>query len=62
MTGGGLPAGSRYKPGRQPGSPTGKCTAAGQNTKKEKERIQSVGGDVMEQLQNLMREHLKFQF
>lgn len=43
----GLPAGSKYKPGRQPGSPTGRYTAAGQSTGEEEKKIQLVDGNVM---------------
>lgn len=50
LTEGALPAGSRYKPGRQPGLPTGRYTGAGQNTGEEEKKIQLVEGDVVERL------------
>lgn len=49
LTQSGLPAGSRYTPGRQPGPPTGRCTAAGQNTAEEKKKIQLVDGNVVKE-------------
>lgn len=45
---GGLPVGSRYKPGHQPGLPTGRYTGAGQNTGEEEKKIQLVEGNVVE--------------
>lgn len=57
------PAGSRCKPGRRPGPPAGKCTAAGQNTaREEREGRELVGGDGMAEPHNLMRERFKLQF
>lgn len=41
-----LPAGSRRKPGRQPGPPAGRCTAAAQSTEEEEEeRERAEEGD-----------------
>lgn len=35
-----LPAGSRYKPGHQPGSPTGRYTAAAQSTGEQRKPVE----------------------
>ena len=46
-----LPAGSRYKPGPRPGSPTGRYTAAGQSTvdTPAERKMQLVDPSVMKQ-------------